>query len=155
MSFGPQVSQGPGAGVPRNVAADVAYILGRLNSLRAQYGLAPLTANDKLMAAAQQHADNMARVDRYGDDDNNGHYLFGQNWEDRANAAGYVWSSLGENVAYNRGYSNPVEHLMQQWIESSGHFQNMVNASWRDVGVGIAYGASGRIYGVQMFGVPR
>lgn len=155
--FGTQTGGQPSAATagPRNPQADVAYILGRLNALRAQYGLGGLAVNDLLMRAAQAHADNMAALDRYGDDDQNGHYLFGQNWEHRANAVGYLWWGLGENVAYNRGNSNPAERLMQQWIESSGHLQNMLNANWRDVGVGIAYGASGRIYGVQMFGVPK
>lgn len=152
---GPQFSQGPAAIVPSSGTADVAYLLGRINALRAQYGLGPLAVNDKLMAAAQAHANNMARLDRYGDDDNNGHILFGQNWVDRANAIGYAWRSIGENVAYNWGYSNPVEKLMQQWIESSGHLQNMLNAGWTEMGVGVAYGASGRVYGVQMFGTPR
>jgi hypothetical protein len=147
--------QGNGSAGLGGLNAGAQLILNQMNAARAARGLAPLQVNSTLQAIAQQHANNMAQLDRYGDDDNNGHYLFGKDFVVRAHEGGYtVYLDLGENVAYNYGYSNPAQQLFNQWWNSPGHRDNMLYANFTEVGIGVATSASGRTYGVQMFGRP-
>ena len=68
--------------------------------------------------------------------------------------AGYQYSWAGENVAYNFGYADPVRTLAQQWWGSSGHRRNILATVYTVTGIGVARGASGRTYGVQLFASP-
>jgi uncharacterized protein YkwD len=124
------------------------------NNWRTGNGRAALTVNALLQQAAQAHAENMARQDKYGDDDRNGHILDGHDFIWRIDQVGYNWSEAGENVAYNFGYSNPAQTMANPWWESAGHRANMLNGDYTEIGIGFARGASGRWYGVQLFGRP-
>jgi uncharacterized protein YkwD len=61
---------------------------------------------------------------------------------------------LGENVAYNWGYSDPVQMLFDQWWNSPEHQANMLSSRYLEVGIGVASSTSGKTYGVQDFGTP-
>src|SRR5262249_54697411 len=134
------------------LTADQALIFNMVNQWRQQSGLPPLVINPLLQQAAQAHADNMARQDKYGDTDQNGHILDGHDFIWRLAQVGYVWSVAGENVAYNLGYANPVVTLANQWWDSPDHRANILGADYTEIGIGLARGASGRTYGVQLFG---
>jgi uncharacterized protein YkwD len=123
----------------------------QLNSYRQKAHLPALNANALLMQVAQAHADNMARQDKYGDTDTNGHILDGHDVVWRVAQVGYRWAALGENVAYDFGFADPVGRLMVQWWNSPEHRANMLGAAYRDVGIGIATSASGKTYGVMVF----
>jgi uncharacterized protein YkwD len=137
-----------------NLTAAQALLVQRTNAYRAANGLPALRVNLLLMQDAQGHADNMARQDRYGDSDTNGHILDGHDYFYRLNAVGYRYTWMGENVAYNFGYDNPAATLMDQWWNSAGHRENILNPKFTEIGVGVARGASGRTYGVQVFAQP-
>ncbi|WNM27818.1 CAP domain-containing protein [Demequina capsici] len=62
------------------------------------------------------------------------------------------WSAWGENVAWNKYYSDPVTQLANQWIASSGHHANMVSKSYNYIGVGYYKDKYGVSWGVQVFG---
>jgi uncharacterized protein YkwD len=126
----------------------------QLNLHRQQLGLPPLTLNPLLMEAAQAHADNMARQDKYGDTNTDGHILDGHDVVYRVGQVGYRFSWLGENVAYNQYYPNPPQTLADQWWNSPPHRANMLDSHFTEVGIGIATSASGRTYGVEDFGRP-
>jgi len=96
----------------------------------------------------------MARQDKYGDSGTNGHILDGHDVVYRIAQVGYQWSWLGENVAYCYGYSDPAAQLTTQWWNSPDHRANMLGSNFTEIGVGIATGASGRTYGVQVFAKP-
>ncbi|MCK5344557.1 MAG: hypothetical protein KAR20_14185, partial [Candidatus Heimdallarchaeota archaeon] len=53
---------------------------------------------------------------------------------------------VGENIAMNGGGHTPRSSFVA-WYNSSGHHRNMVNRSWRVIGVGDA-----RSHWTQMFG---
>lgn len=53
-----------------------------------------------------------------------------------------------ENIAW--GYSSP-EDVVDGWMNSSGHKKNMLNASYRSIGIG-CYKYNGSYYWVQCFG---
>jgi uncharacterized protein YkwD len=135
-------------------AAAVQNLLQQTNGYRQGAGLRPLTANAQLMQAAQAHANNMARQDKYGDADTNGHILDAHDVVYRVAQVGYRWATLGENVAYDFGYADPAGQLMLQWWNSAEHRANMLGAKYTEVGIGIATSASGRTYGVAVFASP-
>lgn len=73
---------------------------------------------------------------------------------DRALDVGYRTSGIGENIA--AGQPTP-RAVVDAWLASPGHCQNLMRASWVDLGVGyvVTPGAPYRGYWVQMFGTGR
>lgn len=98
------------------------------NSFRAQNGLAPLTLDPRLNAAAQAHSTDMALNDYFGHTE-----LNGSQPSDRAKAVGYPSSFIGENIG--AGYTTP-EAAVNGWINSPGHRANLLNSDYREIGVG-------------------
>ncbi|MEV7127965.1 CAP domain-containing protein [Streptomyces sp. NPDC093260] len=125
-------------------AGDVAQVVQLVNTERAKVGCSPLTVNASLTEAAQAHSEDMAahqNMSHAGSD--------GSAPGDRITAAGYVWSSYGENVAY--GYATP-EQVMAGWMASPGHKANILNCSFKEIGIGLAQPGS---YWTQDFGTAR
>jgi uncharacterized protein YkwD len=141
------------AAAPDPVAA-AQSLLQQMNGYRQSAGLKALASNTLLMQVAQAHANNMARQDKYGDSDVNGHILDGHDVVYRVAQVGYRWATLGENVAYNFGYADPTGQLMLQWWNSPEHKANILGSKYTVVGIGVATGASGRTYGVMVFASP-
>jgi uncharacterized protein YkwD len=63
------------------------------------------------------------------------HVANGSDPGSRVSAAGYNWSSVGENIA--TGYATPRATL-KAWMASTGHCQNMLNPSFADIGTGVS-----------------
>jgi uncharacterized protein YkwD len=51
----------------------------------------------------------------------------------RITAAGYTWHAYGENIA--NGYTSE-QAVIDGWLNSEGHCRNMMNADFKDMGVG-------------------
>ncbi|MFJ3921861.1 CAP domain-containing protein [Streptomyces sp. NPDC090022] len=136
----PVVTQPPTAPASGPAAEVVALV----NKERAKAGCSALTVNAKLTAAAQGHSQDMAAhstMSHTGSD--------GSDPGRRITRAGYTWSTYGENVAY--GYSSP-EQVMTGWMNSPGHRQNILNCSFKEIGVGLAQPNS---YWTQAFAAAR
>ncbi|MGW1652640.1 CAP domain-containing protein [Streptomyces atratus] len=132
----------PEPAAPASGAA--ARILTLVNSERSKAGCSPLTVNAKLTKAAQDHSADMAshrNMSHTGSD--------GSAPGDRITRAGYRWSAYGENVAY--GYTTP-ESVMAGWMDSPGHKRNILDCSFKEIGVGLAQPGS---YWTQDFGTAR
>ncbi|MGJ5752466.1 uncharacterized protein YkwD [Streptomyces puniciscabiei] len=122
----------------------VARVVQLVNAERAKVGCHPLTVNPALTKAAQAHSADMAahqNMSHTGSD--------GSSPGDRITRAGYSWSAYGENVAY--GYATP-EQVMNGWMNSPGHRANILNCSYKEIGVGLAQPGS---YWTQDFGTAR
>jgi uncharacterized protein YkwD len=71
---------------------------------------------------------------------------------DRADAGGvHKWKAIGENIAFNQGYKNPIEFAVERWMKSTGHRENILNDRWKESGIGIAITADGAYYFTQVF----
>ena len=57
-------------------------------------------------------------------------------------------SRAGENVAYGKV---SAQGLVTMWMNSSGHRANILNASYRTLGVGVVFSSDGRAWGTQDF----
>ncbi|MEU2398547.1 CAP domain-containing protein [Streptomyces pseudogriseolus] len=120
----------------------VARVVELVNAERAEAACSPVTANSTLNTAAQRHSEDMAStgtMSHTGSD--------GSDPGQRITRAGYTWSTYGENVAY--GYSTP-EQVMQGWMTSPGHKANILNCSFKEIGVGLS-----GTYWTQDFGTAR
>jgi uncharacterized protein YkwD len=125
-------------------ATDQQEVVDLVNSERSKAGCEPLTVNEKLTKAAQDHSEDMAahsNMSHTGSD--------GSSPGDRIERAGYSWSSYGENVAY--GYDSP-KSVMEGWMNSSGHKANILNCDFKEIGVGLAQPGN---YWTQDFGTAR
>jgi uncharacterized protein YkwD len=123
------------------------------NDFRSSQGAARLATDPRLIAAAQEFADFMARTSKYG------HDADGRTPAQRAKAKGYDHCMVAENIAYQ--YGNEVitpEELarifMDGWKNSPGHRKNMLDTDARQFGVGVAHGKDRRNYAVQLFARP-
>jgi uncharacterized protein YkwD len=118
-----------------------------LNGARTNNGVAPLTNHSTLVSLARWRSKDMVDRDYFN------HTVLGTNyqvyhWYD---ANGLSWSSGGENIGYNNGFSDadsPVK-INEGFMASPGHRANMLNPEWSHGGVG-AYGADGVTWGGQV-----
>ncbi|MFJ8490103.1 CAP domain-containing protein [Streptomyces sp. NPDC094038] len=122
----------------------VARVVELVNAERSKVGCSALTLNTTLTKVAQAHSEDMAlhrNMSHTGSD--------GSSPGDRITGAGYTWSAYGENVAY--GYASP-EQVMAAWMASPGHKANILNCTFKEIGVGLAQPDS---YWTQDFGTAR
>lgn len=111
-----------------------------INAERGRYGLAPLRLNRRLSAAASAHAGDMDARNYFSHDS-----LDGGSFVDRIRRAGYLsgarsWT-VGENLAWgSRGRAAP-QMVTRSWMNSPGHRANILNSSFREIGIGVAHGA--------------
>ncbi|UXY25950.1 sigma-70 family RNA polymerase sigma factor [Streptomyces sp. HUAS TT20] len=113
----------------------VAQVVALVNKERASAGCGPLTENAQLDKAAQAHSDDMA-ARNFFDHTNPDGADPGQ----RITAAGYRWSTYGENIA--QGQQTP-QSVMDSWMNSPGHRANILNCSFKEIGVGVHKGSGG------------
>jgi uncharacterized protein YkwD len=128
------------------LSEDEQAVLDATNTERKAASLPPLTADPKLTEAARGHAANMAKQDKLD------HTLDGHGVDARAKAAGYTFSRLGENIAWNQ--RTPKE-AVAGWMQSPGHKENLLNDQFTQIGVAVAKNVKGERYWVQVFGTPR
>ncbi|MCJ0869435.1 sigma-70 family RNA polymerase sigma factor [Streptomyces sp. AP-93] len=113
----------------------VSQVISLVNSERAKAGCGPLKDDAKLRTAAQGHSDDMARRDFFSHTNPDG-----ADPGRRTTAAGYRWSTYGENIA--KGQRTAVS-VMDSWMNSQGHRENILNCAFKDIGVGIHQGDGG------------
>lgn len=129
-----------------HLSSDENTIIKLTNAERARVGAAPLKVNSKLMIAARKHSDAMARSNELT------HTLNGKGPADRVLAAGYRYSMVAENIAYNQ---RTPKAAVKSWMGSEGHRANILNPKFREIGVGIAYSTKGEPYYTEVFGTRR
>lgn len=128
------IAQRPAVTVAQADVAIAQEILRLVNVERRRVNARPLVLNDKLTAAAQRHAQDMAtsrRMSHTGSD--------GSTMRSRIDATQYNWSTIGENVAMGQPTAAAV---MAAWMNSPGHRQNILNPAFTELGVGYATGAN-------------
>ena len=97
-----------------------------INHERSLHHLPPLQASPLLNHSAQGWTNAMVSSDQF---------THGTNFAARISAAGYVWRSAGENIA--TGFATP-RSVVHAWMGSTGHCENILNPSFRNVGTGVS-----------------
>ena len=135
------------------VAAAEERIIRVTNDFRGEQGLPVLSTNESLIKAATDFANFMLTESKYG------HYADGRRPSERAEAAGYDYCVVRENIAYRVDPSQPDpseigQHFVDGWKESEEHRDNMLGAHITETGVAVVTADGKTFYAVQMFGRP-
>lgn len=128
------------------MAREIVYLV---NVERAQHSLPPLRVNERLIVDAKLQA---AQIAETGVLD---HVILSGNYPTpraRAEAAGYAWNALGENLAL--GFTD-ASSAVAAWMRSPGHRANILGGSFSETGVVLAPDMRGRLIFVQTFGAPE
>lgn len=108
-----------------------------VNHERLLHGLRPLKPNGHLQLSAQSHTDSMVEESYFG------HYgPAGQTPADRMKASGYIYSSsigysIGENIAWGTLRLSTPKAIVEAWMASPGHRENILSPTYRDTGIGV------------------
>lgn len=104
-----------------------------INNLRASSSLSPLSVNGNLVSSSRTWAEHMSSVGAISHDPN-------------LRYAVSDFMLLGENV----GTGPSVQTIYNAFVNSPGHYANMVNPSFAQIGVGVVAN-NGVIYTAQRF----
>ncbi|MGL5314844.1 MAG: CAP domain-containing protein [Peptostreptococcaceae bacterium] len=118
-------------------------VLNLVNAERAKQGLSALTLDSQLSNVATIKSQDMINKNYF--DHNSPTY--GSPF-DMMKQFGISYKSAGENIAM--GQKTPQE-VVNAWMNSKGHRDNILNANFTNLGVGVAKDSSGTIYWTQMF----
>ncbi|WP_026310998.1 CAP domain-containing protein [Parafrankia elaeagni] len=140
---------GPGRRLPApGPAGDVLLeVLELTNAERARFGLAPLSAEPRLAAAAARHSADMAARGFFAHETPEGVGVAG-----RVVSCGYVYAVVAENIAAGQ---RTAREVVAGWMDSPGHRANILRPEVRQLGVGRAEGGEYGVYWTQVFGTPR
>lgn len=101
-------------------------IISYTNAERKRYGLPPLEPDDDLVKSARKHCA----------------------WMTRFRTLRHTWLPVAENIAMGQRSSRDV---VRAWMSSSGHRANILNRSYRSIGVAAYRTESGTIFWCQQF----
>lgn len=115
----------------------------QINQYRQSQNLPPLLLDARISDEARQFSQKMAKKEAPFSHDG---------FDGRVKGIGKSirFQSVGENLAFNMGYSDPVTVAVQGWIKSPGHRKNMVG-DFELTGIGIAKNPKGEYYFTQLF----
>ena len=122
-----------------------------INQERQNQGLSPLGYQFPLAAAARDHSQDMACNGFFSHTGSDG-----SSPASRADAQGYSFSTIGENIYAGGGPYNSPEQAFNAWMNSPGHRTNMLNPEFGEIGVGHSFNASSPYggYFTALFGKP-
>lgn len=112
-----------------------------VNVERGKEGLAPLTMDKKIEAAAAVRAKEIQKSFSHTRPNGSG-------FSTALKEAGATYKSAGENIAW--GQKTP-EEVVKAWMNSPGHRANIMNKKYSRIGVSHAKNAQGTSYWAQLF----
>jgi serralysin len=126
-----------------------------VNGARAKAGVRPLAFDGELLDSSNAHSAWMDRTDTFSHAGVNG-----SSPGDRMAAAGYGAQGWGENIAYVSGGMTEatVRQLHANLMNSPGHYANIVNGSFEEIGIGLKQGTIDGynvVFVTQNFGMPN
>jgi uncharacterized protein YkwD len=122
-------------------------IFALINAERAKNGLGELEWSESLADLARVHSQDMASAKFFSHRGSDGSMV-----DDRADRLGLgTWRSIGENIAYMRGYDDPASLAVAKWLESTAHRKNLLGPNWKESAVGVAVTEDGTYYMTEVF----
>jgi uncharacterized protein YkwD len=116
-----------------------ASVLCLLNDERGANGLVALTSQAQLMQAAAEHSGDMLRLSYFSHTDPDG-TTFSQRITDTGYLRGAKRWVVGENLAWGTAAIGTPRALVDGWMESPPHRENVLEPRFRDVGIGAVSG---------------
>lgn len=108
------------------------------NAARRAAGAGPLQLEMRVAAAAAGHSAYQAQTQTMSHRGSGG-----SNAGIRLTAAGYTWTTWGENVAAGQA---DCETVLSGWLGSTTHRANILNPAFRHIGIGMAMDVNGVPY---------
>jgi uncharacterized protein YkwD len=122
-------------------------ILVAVNRLRAEKGLSELKFSEPARQTAREQSTAMAQHRYLAHRD-----FLGRDLKERLTSNPSLhFRAAGENIARNKGFSNPATQAVDGWVNSPGHLANMLDTRFTETGVGIAVDSEGTFYFTQIF----
>ena len=115
-------------------------LLGQINSFRSAHGLVRLTASDPLTGVADRHSSQMAKLGFFSHDSANGQ-SFTQRLKQAYSPRGFRSWTVGENLVWG-GPDIGAARAFKLWLSSPPHRANLLNARWREIGLGAVHSTS-------------
>ena len=122
--------------VASNEAQVRAATLCLLNAERARHAVPPLTENVLLQRAAALHSLDMAKRKYFEHASPDG-----EQPDARIVHQGYPPILVGENLAWGETDMSAPAEIVSLWMKSPGHRANILQAGYREIGIGMAYEA--------------
>ncbi|WP_262268538.1 CAP domain-containing protein [Microvirga yunnanensis] len=131
------------------------YFLQLVNEARTSAGVKSLTFDGELLDSSDAHSAWMDQTDTFSHTGVNG-----SSAGTRMTTAGYGWQGWGENIAYVSGdlTEATVRQLHTNLMNSPGHYANIVNGSYEEIGIGLKEGTINGykvVFVTQNFGTPN
>ncbi len=122
-------------------------ILSAVNDARLAEGLMPLVPDDSLADVAGEYACEMIEAEFFS------HHSpeTKQGPGDRLTKAGYIYFTMGENLAVGQTTATDV---FDAWMASPRHRENILSPEWRETGIAVRVTPDGQYYWVQEFADP-
>jgi uncharacterized protein YkwD len=129
-----------------------AQVADLINGARRDNGLAALSIQSQLRAAARVQATDMACNHFTGHTGSDGSTV-----RDRVEAQGYSWSWIGENFYVTHDTVTGPQTAFNWWMNSTPHRENILGSAYTQFGVGYIYGPDSDFggYFVVVFARPR
>lgn len=123
------------------------HVFDQVNELRESLGIAPLTSNNILVEAAYTRA-----METY--------HVFdhirpnGSSWSTIFEEIPYSFKACGENLTTGSGLTREQAYnkIFDSWYNSPGHYANMVNPNYKEIGIAVYFDSNGSYYATQIFG---
>ena len=117
-----------------------AALLAQINSFRAAHGLRRLRLSRGLTAVAGAHSAQMARLGFFSHNSANGQ-SFLQRIARVYTPRGFRSWTVGENLVWG-GPDIAAARAFQLWLSSPPHRANLLDPSWREIGLGAVHSTS-------------
>lgn len=118
------------------------------NDLRHEQGVGQLTQNERLIQAADIRALETGKSFSHTRPNEEPFHTVLQDV--------YEYQMAGENLAMGTYHGTATEmasFLFEGWVESEGHYENMIESGFTEMGVGVHFDGE-MLYLVQIFGTP-
>jgi uncharacterized protein YkwD len=140
VAFAPSTGSATTRGKTTTVTGLQTALLGQINNFRAAHGLVRLKLNAALRGVADGHSAQMARLGFFSHNSANGQ-SFSQRLAQAYSPRGCRSWSVGENLAWG-GPDIGAARAFRMWLSSPPHRANLLNARWREVGLGAVHSTS-------------
>ncbi len=117
-----------------------------INDERESAGLPPLVCTPELCRIARAYSRDMVERHYFGHSDPEGKMV-----DSRTTVAGIPWRNVGENIARNRGFKDPAEIAVREWMKSEGHRENILDPKFMETGIGVWVAPDKTVYFTQIF----
>lgn len=111
-----------------------------INRERSKRGLSRLRTNRTLQASASSYARDMVRHEFFAHVSPTGETLTERIKDDTRYLARARGWEIGENLAWGTGVKATPAQIVSSWMNSPDHRANILHASYREMGLGIALG---------------